>query len=74
MKQYPDFAQEIIEEVLCGLDEYEVYMDDVRTFNNDLASHLHSLDQVLQQLEDNCFKVNPLKCKWAIQETDWLGY
>ncbi|KAL7460260.1 hypothetical protein ACHAXS_000722 [Conticribra weissflogii] len=29
--------------------------------------------KILHWLETNSFTVNPLKCDWAIQETDWIG-
>jgi hypothetical protein len=74
IKQSPDFAQEIIEDVLCGLDKCEVYIDDVGTFSNSWEEHLRTLDEVIKQLQANGFKFNPLKCEWAVKETGWLGY
>jgi hypothetical protein len=52
IKQSPNFTQEIIKEikeVICGLDEAKVYINDVSTFNNNWdLSQLRSLDQVLK--------------------------
>ncbi len=74
LKCAPDFAEQIIEQVLCGLNNVFVYLDDIGIFSKSWEEHLLTIEQVLYYLEPNGFTVNPLKCEWAIQEIDWLGY
>ena len=74
LKCSPDIAQSVMEEVMRGLDETDTYIDDIGVFSNNYESHLKSLQTVLTRLQDNGFTINPLKCEWCVQETDWLGY
>jgi hypothetical protein len=71
----PDIAQEIMERVLSDLlDKLEVYLDDIAAFSNSWEDHLVLLDKLFTVLQDKGFAVNPLKCEWGIQETDFLGH
>ena len=52
VKQSPDFAQQVMEETLRGIEEVDVYIDDVGCFDNEWQAHLQTLDKVLQRLKD----------------------
>jgi NADH dehydrogenase/NADH:ubiquinone oxidoreductase subunit G len=70
-----DFAQEVMEDVFKDMREFvEVFLDDVGVFSNSYTEHMRHINLVLTRLQENGFTVNPLKCEWAVKETDWLGY
>ena len=75
ISQAPDIAQEVMEKTLKNIsDDLEVYIDDIAVFSSSSEDHLKVLDTVCRRLEEKGFSVNPLKCEWAVQETDFLGH
>jgi hypothetical protein len=66
LKCPPDFAQEVTENIFS--------IDDIGIFSDSWEQHLAVLCIVVQKLQESGFTVNPLKCEWAVKETDWLGY
>ena len=63
-----------MEHILQGVMDADVYIDDIGCFGKSWKQHLQVLEQVMTHLQDNSFSVNPRKCEWAVQETDFLGY
>jgi Reverse transcriptase (RNA-dependent DNA polymerase)/RNase H-like domain found in reverse transcriptase len=75
VNQSPNIAQEIMEHVLSSImEEIECYVDDIAAFSDDWESHKTLLNKLLTMLQNAGFTVNPLKCEWAVQETDFLGH
>jgi transposase InsO family protein len=74
VKISPDIAQSIMDDIFNNLD-VEVYIDDIRFWSNgSFDDHLETVDEILRRLAINGMKCNPLKCAWAVKETDFLGY
>ncbi len=74
LKCSPDTTQAALENVLSDIKDADVYIDDVGAFSDDWDHHVNLLATILWQLCKNGFTIHPLKCEWAIKETDWLGY
>jgi hypothetical protein len=74
LKCSPDIAQAAMENFLSDIKDAGAYIDDVGAFSRDWEYHINLLATILRQLRENSFTINPLKCEWAIKETDWLGY
>ncbi len=62
-----------MESVLSGIKDADVYIDNVGVFSQDWDHHVKLLATILRRLRENGFIINPHKCKWAVQETYWLG-
>jgi len=50
LKCSPDFAQEVKENILRGIDDSDVYLDDVGAFFYTQEHHLYILDEILDHL------------------------
>ncbi len=70
----PDISQAIMENVLSDIKHANVYINGVGAFSNDQNHHDNLLATILHQLCKHGFTINPLKCEWAVKETDWLDY
>ena len=73
VSESPDISTEIMTEVLDGLD-VDFYMDDIAILSETWDEHIQLVQQVLHRLETAGFTINPTKCEWAVDETDFLGH
>ncbi len=74
LKCLPDIAQAVMENVLSGIKDADVYIGNIGAFSDNCDHHLNLIATFLWRLCENGITINPPKCEWAIKETDWLGY
>jgi hypothetical protein len=73
LKCSPNIAQAAMENVLSDIKDADIYIDDDGAFSNDWDHLVKLVATILRRLCENGFIINPLKCEWAVKETDWLG-
>jgi hypothetical protein len=63
LKRSPDIAQAAMENVLSGIEDADIYIDDVGAFSDDWDHHVNLIATILWRLHENGFTINPLKCE-----------
>ncbi|KAL7474200.1 hypothetical protein ACHAW6_000190, partial [Cyclotella cf. meneghiniana] len=59
LKCSPDIAQAAMENILAGIEDADVYIDNVGAFSSTWEHHLELLHTILQRLYENGFTINP---------------
>ncbi len=65
----PYFAQQVVEVVLCNIEDTGIYLDNNCAFSMTWEHHILLLNKILHS-----FSINLLKFQWDIQETNCLVY
>ena len=70
-----DVFQSAMHPLFQDMPEVECFIDDIGLFSSTtFENHSSLLNYVLLRLEESGFIVNPLKCAWGFQSTDYLGF
>jgi len=70
----PALFQKLMDTVLQGIPGVTCYIDDILISSPDEASHLKTLDAVLERLEKHGFRLKLVKCQFLMPSVDYLGH
>lgn len=70
----PELYQRKMAELLEGLSNVVVYMDDILCYGKDLSEHDLALEEVTRRIKKAGIKLNKNKCEFRKPEIKFLGY
>ena len=70
----PAIFQRLMENVLSGLPQVAVFLDDICITGKDDAEHKANVREVLKRLTKEGLKINPKKCEWMLPSVTYLGF
>ncbi|XP_066969145.1 uncharacterized protein [Macrobrachium rosenbergii] len=73
LKNAPSCFQQLMNEVLAGIPNCVVYLDDIVIFSRTWEEHQRVLEQVLEALRRENLIVNLNKCHFGVAEITYLG-
>ena len=66
--------QKLLDSILKDMDGVFCYLDDILLYHKDKESHLKALEEVFKRLTKAGLSINLGKCKFGVQQLDYLGY
>ena len=71
----PDIFQAKIYELLGDIERTEAYINDILVVKKgSFDEHLEQLNKIFQRCQKSKLKLNPLKCRFGLNEIDYFGY
>ena len=70
----PAIFQRTIENILQGIPNVVVYIDDILITGKTESEHLRNLDEVLKRLESSGFRLKHSKCEFLLPSVGYLGH
>ena len=70
----PAIFQRTIENILQGIPNVVVYIDDILITGKTESEHLRNLEEVLTRLESSGFRLKRCKCEFLLPSVDYLGH
>lgn len=64
----------LLNNVVCGMKNYVVYIDDVLVFKNTWDSHMQELRSLLSRISEARLEADQMKCECVCAQVQYLGY